>query len=119
MCIEQKDGRLHQDGVVKGTPPKWRDAYFDGAPRGTVLTATVAHVGLFPVCLLDELEMFRYRSIRWGVWNMRVTLSCNAGPPCPHPTPWLPQVLEALERPAEVWLGVGLGRAISMQDRLF
>lgn len=112
---------MHQDGEVKGTPAKWRDAYFDGAPRGTVLTATVAQVGLFPVCVLDELEMFRCRSIRWGVWNTRVTLSCNAGASLPPPHALAPSSRspEVLKRPAEVRLGMGPGRAISMQDRLF
>lgn len=56
-----------------------------------------------------------------GVWNTRVTLSCNAGASLPPPHTLAPssRSLEALKRPAEVQLGMGTGRAISMQDRLF
>lgn len=56
-----------------------------------------------------------------GVWNTRVTLSCNAGASLPSPHTLAPssRSLEALKRPVEVQLGMGPGRAISMQDRLF
>lgn len=125
MCIEQKAGWLHQDGGVKGTPAKWRDAYFDGAPR--VLTQARHRVdchgctcGAVPGVFLDELEMFRCRSIRWGVRNMRVTLSCNAGASLPPPHALAPSSpgssRKALQRCGWGWVWAGL---FPCRDRLF
>ena len=116
-CIRMEGSRAH---LLSGEMLTLMGRLGSSPRPGTVLTATVAHVGLFPVCLLDELEMFRCRSIRWGVRNMRVTLSCNAGASLPPPHALAPSSpgssRKALQRCGWGWVWAGL---FTCRDRLF